>query len=154
MTALDETQREALHSLYNNPVSFGGEILKSVKCLEALGLAENVPGEWADQYRLTEVGRNAKADPANEPEWLRAKSPHERKTSKEPWKRTEADYLVILSERPDARFGEYDNTALLFDMGKRGLIMLDPSKQSVFTSMFTSLHYVLTDAGRAALKEE
>lgn len=88
---------------------------------------------------------------SEEPEWMREMSPRERATHEWMHKRTELDYLTILSERPDVSFGEYDNTKVLFDMVRRGLIRWRDDKKSVHTSMFTTLYPELTDLGRNAL---
>jgi len=71
--------------------------------------------------------------------------------TQKPWERTEHDYLRILSEDPNASFGEYDNVPVLFDMLKRGLITWRKDTQNVFTSMQTCLWPELTEAGRSAL---
>lgn len=89
----------------------------------------------------------------NDPDWLKDMSPRERATWKTAWLRTRDDYLTILSENPNAYFGEYDNVQLIFQMAKDGLLAWREDKQSRHTSMFTTLFPMLTDAGRAALSE-
>ena len=80
-------------------------------------------------------------------------SQRERQTQDMAHRRTQADYLVIISENPDANFGEYDNLPVLWSMVKSGLIVWREDKHSRATSMFTSLWPALTDAGRAALRD-
>lgn len=86
------------------------------------------------------------------PKWWTDMSPREKATHAKPHERTEEDYLVILSERPDARFGEYDNVPMLIDMTKRGLIT--PKPDNIISSMCTSLRFFLTEEGRSVLAKE
>lgn len=87
------------------------------------------------------------------PKWWTDASPREKATHDKPYNRTEEDYLTILTERPDASFGELDNVELLFDMRARGLIEWRPDKVSKHSGMFAQLYPMLTDAGRAALPQ-
>jgi len=69
-----------------------------------------------------------------------------------PWERTQEDYLKILSSDENFVAGEYDNTSVIFDMIKIGVITLKEGKNNRHDSMVTSLHLEITPAGRQALK--
>lgn len=80
------------------------------------------------------------------------KSEREKTTREHAHRRTQDDYLVIISENPNVNFGEYDNLPVLFSMVRSGLIVWRADKENRATSMFTSLWPELTDAGREALQ--
>jgi len=71
----------------------------------------------------------------------RARVSHELATLRDCTARTRDDYLRIIQEGQTLPFGEYDNTRILFDMKKEGLIEPNPSKVSVLTPMHTSLWF-------------
>lgn len=66
---------------------------------------------------------------------------HEVATVRTCMDRTREDYIRIISEGQQHSFGEYDRTSLLLALEKEGVIEIDPTKQSVRTSMNTSLWY-------------
>lgn len=73
---------------------------------------------------------------------------------REPWTLSSSDYLALLSETGEMRFGEYDNLAAVVSLLSEGYAEKVTGHPQIVSGVYSSLNLRITAAGRDLLKRE